>query len=286
MLNPKGTMPTTSLSPSFMYSVISTEALSVHKPVAATVQKLAGFINDVADGFKNTDILGALDTLLKKDNDFSRNEKKVLEVMSRESYADLMTIRVPCVNGLSVPWLDFLHDIDPGIQFAVNFYDTTLGQTTRFLAEVINSPENMESIGRRYNIQTVDYDRLTQNIGKDIHAGNGKAEKPLGKLLKRNADMIDVITLTNRFSESLYASNQDMVTERITQIKRQLQDISEAIRDPNTPYRMTGRNIDMLAKVAYNVAQAVEYYGVVITLFTEHKRTFEKVVERIGNFDK
>jgi hypothetical protein len=285
MLNP-GKLPTPNLPTKFMYNVISTEALSVHKPVAATVQKLAGFINNVADGFKNTDILGALDTLLKKDNNFSKNEKKVLEILSRQAYSDIMDIRVPCVNGLSVPWLDFLHDMDPAIQFAVGFYDNTLGQTTRFLAEVITSPDKMESIARRYNVQDVDYERLTQNIGKDVRGGNGKAERPLGKLVKRNADMIDVITLTNRFSESLYASNQDLVTERITQIKRQLQDISEGMVDPNTPYRMTGKNIDALAKVAYNVAQAVEYYGVVITLFTEHKRTFEQAVEKLARLEK
>lgn len=285
MLNP-GKLPTPNLSPKFMYNVISTEALSVHKPVAATVQKLAGFINNVADGFKNTDILGALDTLLKKDNNFSKNEKKVLEILSRQAYSDIMDIRVPCVNGLSVTWIDFLHDMDPAVQFAVGFYDTTLGQTTRFLAEVITSPDKMESIARRYNVQDVDYERLTQNIGKDVRAGNGKAERPFGKLVKRNADMIDVITLTNRFSEQLYASNQDLVTERITQIKRQLQDISEAIVDANTPYRMTGKNIDAMAKVAYNVAQAVEYYGVVITLFTEHKRTFEQAVEKLAKIEK
>lgn len=279
-------MPKSKLPVKFMYNVISTEALSVHKPVAATVQKLAGFINDVADGFKNTDILGAIDTLLKKDNNFSRNEKKVLEVMGRESYADLMNIRVPCINGLSVPWLDFLHDMDPAVGFAVGFYDTTLGQTTRFLAEVITSPDKMESIARRYNIGQVDYAQLTQNIGKDVSAGNGKGERPLGKLIKRNADMIDVITLTNRFSDSLYASNQDLVTERITQIKRQLQDISAAIVDSNTPYRMTGKNIDQLAKVAFNIAQAVEYYGVVITMFTEHKRTFEQAVEKLSRHDR
>lgn len=279
-------MPKSKLPAKFMYNVISTEALSVHKPITATVQKLSGFINDVADGFRNTDIIGAIDTLLKKDNNFSRNEKKTLEVMGREAYTNLMGIRVPCVNGLSVTWLDFLRDLEPGVTFAVGFYDNTLGQTTRFLAEVITSPDKMESIARRYNIAEVDYDQLTQNIGKDVTSNNRKSERPIGKLIKRNADMIDVINLTNRYADSLYASNQDMVTERITQIKRQLQDISEAIVDPNTPYRMTGKNIDQLAKVAFNVAQAVEYYGVVITLFTEHKRTFEQAVEKIARLDK
>ncbi|EJY3320407.1 hypothetical protein OGA59_004532, partial [Salmonella enterica] len=109
-----------------------------------------------------------------------------------------------------------------------------------------------------------------------------KADLPFGKLVKRNADMIDAITLTNRFSEQIYGSNQDLVTERIGQIKRQLETVSDAIVDPNSSYRMSGKNVDQLAKVAFNIAQAVEYYGVVLTLFTEHKRTFQQAVEKLA----
>lgn len=278
----KARLPQSQLPARFMYNVISTEALSVHKPMIGTVQKLSGFIKEVAQGFKNTNILGAIDTLLKKDNDFSKNERKVLEMLSRTPYSDLMDLRLPCVAGLSVPWREFLGDIEPGIGFVVNFYDTTLGQTTRFLAEVITSPDKMEQIARRYNIQEVDFERLSQNIGKDVSGSSKKAELPFGKLVKRNADMIDTITLTNRFSEQIYGSNQDLVTERIGQIKRQLETVSEAIVDPNSSYRMSGKNVDQLAKVAFNIAQAVEYYGVILTLFTEHKRSFQQAIEKLS----
>lgn len=277
-----GRLPRTNLPARYVYNVISTEALSVHKPMIGTVQKLAGFIQDVAQGFKNTNIIGAIDTLLKKDKDFTGNERKVLEMLGRTPYTDIADIRLPCMAGLSVTWLELLHDIEPGIGFVVNFYDTTLGQTTKFLAEINTAPEKMEQIARRYNIHDVDFEKLTQNIGRDVSGPGKKAEQRFGKLVKRNADMIDTITLTNRFSEQIYSSNQDLVTERIGIIKKQLEVVSEGIIDPNIAYRMSSKNVDQLAKVAFNIAQAVEYYGVIITLFTEHKRTFEQAVEKLA----
>lgn len=275
-------LPKSELPVGFMYNVISTEALSVHKPIMATVQKLSGFIHSVAQGFKNTNVLGAIDTLMHKDAEFSKNERKVLEVLGRNSYTDLMDTRLPCIGGLAVTWIDFIHDLEPGINYVVNFYDGTLGETTRFLAEVITSPEKLDAISRRYNIQPIDFQKMTQDLGKDLRGGSKKAEATFGKLVKRNADMIDVITLTNRFSEQIYSSNQDMVTERIAMIKRQLETISEAIVDANSSYRMTGKNVDQLAKVAYTIAQSVEYYGVVLSVFSEHRRSFEAAIQKLS----
>ena len=266
----------------FMYNVISTEALSVHKPMAGTVAKLSGFIREVADGFKNTDILGALDTILHRDRQSSTTQQKALKYVQTHSYTDLMNLSMPCVSGQQVTWLKFLTDLEAGIKFATNFYDGTLGQSTKFLAEVITSPDKMDSIARRYNIQAVDFDQLTKDVGGNIKGKSAKAELPFGKLIERNADMQSVVSLTNRFTEELYSSNQDLVTERIAHIRKQLQQISDDIVDGSSSYRMNGKNIDQLAKISFNLAQAVEYYGVVLALFTEHKRTFDQACEKLA----
>lgn len=266
----------------FMYNVISTEALSVHKPLAGTVTKLSGFIREVADGFKNTDILGALDTILHRDRAQSTIQQKAAQFVQRNSYADLMPLSLPCISGLNTTWLKFLTDLEGGINFAINFYDGTLGQSTKFLAEVITSPDKMDSIARRYNIQAIDFEQLTKTIASNVNGKSNKADLPYGKLVERNTDFQSVIALTNRFTEELYSSNQDLVTERIAHIRKQLQQISEGIVDSNTPYRMNGKNIDQLAKISYNLAQAVEYYGLVLSLFTEHKRTFDQACTKLA----
>lgn len=268
----------------FRYRVISTEALQVHRPLISTVQKLSNFIKDVAHGFGDVNVLGAVNTLLKKDNTFTANEKKAMNAMSRVAYGDIAQIKLPCMAGQQVTWLQFLRDIESGITFVINFYDGLLSDTTRFLAEVISSPEKMEQIARRYQIGEIDFDKLFGAIRNDVAGSSKTGSLPLGKLLDRNADFIEVVNLTNRFAESLYVSNQDLVTERVANIKRQLNDISESIVDANESYRMSGRNIDQLARIAFNTAQAVEYYGVIITLFTEHRRTFGQAVEKIGKF--
>lgn len=266
----------------FMYNVISTEALSVHKPLAGTVTKLSGFIREVADGFKNTDILGALDTILHRDRTQSTVQQKAAQFVQRNSYADLMSLSLPCIGGLNTTWLKFLTDLEGGVKFATNFYDGTLGQSTKFLAEIITSPDKMDSIARRYNIQAIDFDQLTKTIAGNVSGKSSKGDLPYGKLVERNTDFQSVIALTNRFSEELYSSNQDLVTERIAHIRKQLQQISEDIVDSNTSYRMNGKNIDQLAKISYNLAQAVEYYGVVLSLFTEHKRTFDQACTKLA----
>lgn len=266
----------------FMYNVISTEALSVHKPMAGTVSKLSGFIREVADGFKNTDILGALDTILNRDRAAATTQQKALQYVQKHSYADLMQLPLPCVSGQQVTWLKFLTDLEAGVKFATNFYDGTLGQSTKFLAEVITSPDKMDSIARRYNIQAVDFDQLTKAISGNINGKSSKAELPYGKLAERNTDMQSVVSLTNRFSEELYSSNQDLVTERIAHIRKQLEQISADIVDGSSSYRMNGKNIDQLAKISFNLAQGVEYYGVVLSLFTEHKRAFDQACAKLA----
>ena len=263
-------------------NVISTEALSIHRPMAATVERLSSFIKDVTGSIGDTNILCAIDTLLKRNSEFDRNERKVLDRLSGMSYADIKVVKVPCSAGLIVPWLKYLHDLDGGIQFCLRFYEGMLGETTRLLAEIINSPDKMEMIARRYSIEEIDFERMTANVRKDISGPSKVGEQRLGVLLERCSDMPEVVQLTNSYAKALFASNQDLVTERVSQIKRQLNDIADSIVDPNVPYRMSGRNIDQLSKIAFNVAQAVEYYGVIMTLFTEHRRTFEEAIKRMS----
>lgn len=281
-MNRKDPLKVNNLPADFMLNVISTEALSVHKPLQATVNKLSGFIRDISTSLKDTDILGSLDTILRRDKSSSAVEQKAIQKVQREAYSDLMSIKLPCIAGLSSTWLKLLRDLDPGVQFAVNFYDRTLNDTTKFLAEVITSPDKLDSIARRYNITSVDYKKLIDDIGVNLTGNSRVAELPYGKLLERNADLQDCVMLTRKFSDELYRSNQDLVTERIAQIKKQLEQIAKDITDPNTSYRMSGRNIDQLARISYNLAQAVEYYGIVLSIFTEHQRSFDQAIVKLA----
>lgn len=266
----------------FRYNVISTEALSVHKPMASTVSKLTGFINDVTKSISDASILGAIEALINPSKPMTKDERKVTEMLASVPYTDIRDLKVPCVAGITVPWLKLLQDLEPGIHFATNFYEATLGEINRFLADVISNPENMKAIARRFSIQSNDFEKLLEDIGKDLTGNNKSGVAPVGKLLQRNSDFIQVVQLTNGYSNSLFSANPSLVTERIDVIKKQLQTISDGISDPSLPYRMSGDNISQLANVTYTAAKSIEYYGVILSVFTEHRRTFEQAVDKLA----
>lgn len=263
---------------------ISTEALMVHRPNAGTVNKLSNFLTNVSRDIKSSLAAGVVDNILGTTLRKEGLVDKLGDKLEKVSYMDIQGIRVPVTPGLQVPWLTLLDSMDWGLRFSVNFYDEFLSPFQRYIAMANSNPEEFSKAIAKNSpefMERIDFDGQRAIIGKAIGANNKLMVQTLGKCAARNADILTTVDRTAEYAEALKNANQQMVNDAITDIKNSLSRLSDNILDSNQSYRMTGQNIAKIASVTFSAAQGIEFYGVMLALFTSHAKAMDDTVEKL-----
>ncbi|WBF04913.1 hypothetical protein [Erwinia phage vB_Ea277G] len=261
-------------------SLVSTESLSVHRPLAGTVAKLSGFLKELGDdlGYR---VSGIQDTLFKTDVKTKKGQELLLSRLPGTDYLNLAPIRVPVVPGLRVTWLDLLHNMKPGVEFSVSLQENVIHPFKQFVATALTNPEKFSSSALNSTVNFVDYELLKKSLGASVSGNASVNVRKYGECVARNSDMAEVLDLTNNFEHVFMNSNPQMLMAEIDELRELFGQLSANITDTNQQFRLNGKTISNLATAAYNVAESVEYYAAVRTLFINHANAMKAAVDKL-----
>lgn len=261
-------------------SLVSTEALSIHRPMAGTVAKLSGFLKEMGDdlGYR---VSALQDTLFKTDVKTKKGQELLLSRLPSINYMDIASLRVPVTPGLRVTWLDFLQNMKPGVEFATTLQETTIHPFKQFLASAATNPEKFSSNAFNSTVNMVDYETLRKSMAVAVGGNSGVAVRRYGECVARNSDVAEVLSMTNNFEQVFISSNPEMLLAEIDEVRELIDQLSANITDTNAQFRLNGKTISNLATAAYNVAEAVEYYSTVRVLFISHANAMKLAVDKI-----
>lgn len=261
-------------------SLVSTEALSIHRPLAGSVAKLSSFLKELGDDLDYR-VSGIQDTLFKTDVKTKKGQEILLSRLPSIDYLTLAPLRVPVVAGLRVTWLDLLHNMKPGVEFAISLQENVIHPFKLFLASALTNPEKFSSTAMNSTVNFVDYDLLKKSLAAGVGGNASVSVRKYGECINRNADMAEVLDLTNNFEQVFMNSNPEALMAEVDELKDLFNQLSANITDTNQQYRLNGKTISNLATAAYNVAEAVEYYATVRTLFISHSNAMKLAVDKV-----
>lgn len=261
-------------------TVVSIEALSVHRPMAGTVEKLSNFLVDVGQNI-DLRLAGIKDTIFNTDVKTKRQEQVFLQRLANTDYMSIADIRVPVTPGLVVTWIDFLHALGPGVEFSTRLLDDIIVPFKKHLAVALSNPEQFSSSSSVGHTNLIDFELLHKALKAAVGGNSRVAVRPYGQCVKRNADMGEVLAMTNNYHDALAKSNPDLISSEIDDLRKMVDELSGNITDSNQQFRLNGKTIANISATAYNVAEAIEYYAVVRTLFTSHDVAMREAVTKL-----
>lgn len=261
-------------------SLVSTESLSVHRPLAGTVAKLSGFLKELGDDLEYR-VSGIQDTLFKTDVKSKKGQELLLARLANHDYLTLAPLRVPVVPGLRVTWLDLLHNMKPGVEFAVSLQENIIHPFKQFVATALTNPEKFSSTALNSTVNFVDYELLRKSLGASISGNASVSVRKYGECVARNSDMAEVLDLTNNFEQVFMNSNPEMLMAEVDELRELFNELSANITDTNKQFRLNGKTISNLATAAYNVAESVEYYATVRSIFISHANAMKAAVDKL-----
>lgn len=261
-------------------SVVAIEALSVHRPLAGTVEKLSTFLVDVGQNI-DLRLAGIKDTIFSTDVKTKRQEEVFLQRLANVNYMDLAPIRVPVTPGLVVSWPEFLHALGPGVEFSTRILDDIIMPFKKHLAIALSNPEQFSAASTNVQTNIIDFELLHKALKAAVGGNSRVAIRPYGECVKRNSDMAEVLGATHNYHDALAKSNPNLLSAEIDDLRRMVDELSGNIKDSNQQFRLSGKTIANISATAYNVAEAIEYYAVVRTLFTSHEIAMREAVAKL-----
>lgn len=261
-------------------SLVALEALSVHRPLAGTVDKLCGYLTEVSNTI-GLSLANLRDYAMGTNSAILAQDRHLLEKLPKSRYTDLMQLSLPCVPGQIVTWLKFLDALEEPAQMAININDNILIPYEKYVSQAIMDPERFSNATNKAQVQIIDFSAI-RNGFKDAIGGNRHvAVRKYKDLCERNTDLVDVVRRTRALEDALSKSNPRMVSDRIADLQHLTTQLSENLNDSNQKFRLSSKTIANISEAAYNIAEAVEIYSTTMTFAWSHAQAFADAEKKL-----
>lgn len=261
-------------------SLVATEALSVYRPLAGTVEKLCGYLGDVSNTISfslaqlKDQVIGTNSAMLTFDNQLS-------DKVGKSKYTDLMNITLPCIPGQTGTWLQVLDAFELPVSMAVNLNDNILIPYEKYISQAIVDPERFSSATNKASVEIVDFSKIREGFNDAIGGNRHVAQRKYRELAERNADVMTATHRTREYQVQLAKTNPRMVADRINDLRGLTTQLSENLNDSNQKFRLSGKTITNISEAAYNIAEAIELYSATMTFFHSHVEAFNAAQQKL-----
>lgn len=261
-------------------SLVATEALSVYRPLAGTVEKLCGYLGDVSNTISfslaqlKDQVIGTNTAMLTFDNQLS-------DKVAASKYTDLMSIMLPCIPGQTGTWLQVLDAFELPVSMAVNLNDNILIPYEKYISQAIVDPERFSSATNKASVEIVDFSKIREGFNDTIGGNRHVAQRKYRELAERNGDVVTATHRTREYQVQLAKTNPRMVADRINDLRGLTTQLSENLNDSNQKFRLSGKTIANISEAAYNIAEAIELYSATMTFFHSHVEAFNAAQQKL-----
>lgn len=262
-------------------SVLAMEALSVHKPLAGTVDKLSRFLDDISQTI-GMSLATLKDHVAGTNSAMLSQDRHLLERLAKSQYTHLMGLQLPCIPGMTSTWLEFLQVMDKPMQLVTNINDEILVPFERYVSMAMVDPERFSNATSRAKVDIVNFDDMREGFKNTIGGNRHVATRKYQELCARNVDMAEVIRLTRAYQTAAAKTNPRLIADRVKDLRELTARLSENIKDANQSFRLSSKTIANISEAAFNIAEAVEMYATTMTLLESHIQSFDVAEKKLS----
>lgn len=244
--------------------------------------------------------LGRLPTYLTKAKDvfqgqFTRTVQSVLHVaqnftglvyqLRRVDYATVRTLPVQAPPGLNTDLLSYLKVLLAGAQATSRLSEDVLGPYVSWLNSQLARPERLRSLTG--GIAITEYSAIaSEPLLKKISAcfvdgGREEAVVPYGKLVKRSADWEEINKLREQISRLFSPAAHKAISNDINELSLSLDTLLTRLAKDPAKYSPGQTVLKDITATAYEVAEAVELYGILRHRFMEVEHSLEIISKAV-----
>lgn len=260
--------------------MIALESMNPSQLLNALPNRLPGFLKDVKNSVVNVfsgsfwNQRGLIDV------------KKTNRLIQDLNYMTLAEQEIFIPAGLSVPLIEYLRALNNASTLTEALISETLQPTLNWLAMLLTKPENLASVRAVPQDSGIVFHDLKKHqlaLAKCLEDRRKISKGAFKKVFKRNADMLECATVVNQLNQALVSVDKDNVTELVDEIIKAFDTILIRMKTNPNEYKLSGPVMGVMAKVALNLAEEIEFYGAHAHKVQEATETFKLTVDKLDS---
>ena len=208
----------------------------------------------------------------------SAKEESVVKNLRKRNvqYSDLKQFTMFCPPGMKVDFITFTNGLNSIVENVANIEKDLLETYNTFIGSLINDRSRFETkrVNEHYTkIKLLDIEKLKKDLQK-IVSKNEVSTVPYVKAVPNHSAWTDVVKVTNVMAETLNKNSVERVYKALEDSKELIATLSKIfddvdLREEYEGIHATKFNKKLFAQIGdltYNVAEAIEFYTVIVYL--------------------
>lgn len=191
--------------------------------------------------------------------------KETVEMESAD-YAKLRKVQVSTMEGFEGKYLTYGKYVLTSLSYYDNVLSVQLAEFRNLLGGIINNHEDRKSLlslqGKYKEYRSI-LDALDREVSVYWQRGSFKAIRPVGDVLDRTADVVEINRDAKLISEKLKQVSFEQVQAKVSEV-RDLIKIALEVIDSKGLKEVSDPQLKNLSQGIMGLAESVEFYGLVL----------------------
>ena len=191
--------------------------------------------------------------------------KETVEMESAD-YAKLRKVQVSTMEGFEGKYLTYGKYVLTSLSYYDNVLSVQLAEFRNLLGGIINNHEDRKSLlslqGKYKEYRSI-LDALDREVSVYWRRGSFKAIRPVGDVLDRTADVVEINRDAKLISEKLKQVSFEQVQAKVSEV-RDLIKIALEVIDSKGLKEVSDPQLKNLSQGIMGLAESVEFYGLVL----------------------
>ena len=254
---------------------VSLEAMAIAVPSGALQNRLTGIVKEVS---------GYVNGFVSKPSEWNNliKTKDAIKVLENAGYAHFKDIEVYCAPGQVGSYLDTLDVFEECQLFVDRLHGDLIGPFSTWVAMILTTPMFLGSARGTLVLKMRDSDleKCRSALSGAFSGKNGSAIN-YHDAIARHSDWSVIEKRTNALIERQAKINPKKFQESVNQLNENLTTLVESLQNDRDTFKISGREVDMLAKACHFTAVCVEFYAVYSTQLQSFIQATDDTVERL-----
>lgn len=260
--------------------VISLEAVSGEAAQLSALSRLPAFLTSAKAVFQNQ-----LEQTVKTVYQFAMDFNSVAAKLRRMDHATVRSVQVQVPQGLKVDMITYGHALTAASDELKSVDSDMIKPFLTWLNKNLSSPGQLKSLSGTLSIsgyKPLPIGKLKSAIEACFHdAGRAEAIVPYGQAVRRSADWTDLEKSQLTLTRDLGAGLQKSVLDSMAELEISLETLLLRLTKESEKYAPSKVVVQELINTAFDVAEAIEFYGTVRYRAQEYDHSLQQITQKI-----
>ncbi len=257
---------------------ISMEVIATDAAPTGIAAKLAGLLDQASDYLNKTVLQKLGDIFTTKDLAW------VALNINRRAYSDMRGMAMVAPQGFKGTLVDYGAALIKAAEEVDDLEKQVLAPFAVWLSNALSDPASVRSLTNTLKIpglQHLNYDAQQKRLDT-FFPDKANLNQPIyGDLFKRQGDWNDLNQQIKKLN-TIYSNGKfEQVQKKIPDVSQLLGTLVQRLNEENSEFQFSSIQTDALSKVTYQIAEQIEFYGVLRHRVDEFVRTIGQNVELV-----